>query len=72
MWTQQVGVYSCLSHFKLLFILEEIIQWICDLPSQSSMSVKQLILHNWEIDQGAEGDRRIVHDWLEPPYVWSE
>ena len=36
MWTQRFGVYSCLSHFKLQFILDQIIQWIRD-PSKINL-----------------------------------
>ena len=36
MWTQQFGVYSCLSHSKLQFILEEIVHWIYD-PSRINL-----------------------------------
>ena len=36
MWTQQSGVFSCLSHFKLQFILDEIIHWIYD-PSRINL-----------------------------------
>ena len=34
--TQLNGVYSCLSHFKLQFILDEILRWICD-PSRINL-----------------------------------
>ena len=36
MWPQQFGVYLCLSHFKLQFILDEIIHWIYD-PSRINL-----------------------------------
>ena len=36
MWTRRFGVYSCLSRFKLQFILDEIIWWIYD-PSRINL-----------------------------------
>ena len=36
MWTQQFGVYSFLSYFKLRFVFDEIIHWIYD-PSRINL-----------------------------------
>ena len=37
---------------------------------ESTFEVRNtIILHNWETDQSADGNRRIVHDWPEVAYV---
>ena len=54
MWTQQFGVYSCLSRFKLQFILDENTNWTYD---QSIFEVCGAIISgDWEINQRTDGD----------------
>ena len=44
--TQRFWVYSCLSHFKLQFILDEIIRWICD-PSRINLRSTSCQVERW-------------------------
>ena len=62
MWTRRFGVYSCLSRFKLTRLFDEF-----TIRQESILETCGTIVpDNWEVDQKADGDRRIVHVWLEP------
>ena len=69
MWTQPYGENSCLSHFKLQFILDKT---ICKTYDQSRINLRSLWINYFgqlKSCQRSDWDRRFVYDWLESTHV---